>query len=171
MSTYYVYGHPCSDELYHHGIAGQKWGVRRFQNVDGTLTPAGKERYYPDSVSRKPGVLSNVGRAVKNSAQRLGDKIKRSVKIKHPWLMDDDELRRVVSRAQMEKSLRDLEKDRKGSTFVGQLLRDSGKITMTAAESFARTFYSKSGEFAAKKIFKVDEKGNNNRDDKKDDDD
>ena len=32
-------------ELYHHGIKGQKWGVRRFQNKDGSLTPAGKKRY------------------------------------------------------------------------------------------------------------------------------
>ena len=31
--------------LAHHGILGQKWGVRRYQNADGTLTPAGKERY------------------------------------------------------------------------------------------------------------------------------
>lgn len=33
------------DELYHHGIKGQKWGVRRYQNEDGTLTEAGKKRY------------------------------------------------------------------------------------------------------------------------------
>lgn len=32
-------------ELYHHGIKGQKWGVRRFQNADGTLTAVGKKRY------------------------------------------------------------------------------------------------------------------------------
>ena len=32
-------------ELYHHGIKGQKWGVRRFQNEDGSLTAAGRERY------------------------------------------------------------------------------------------------------------------------------
>lgn len=35
-----------SDELYHFGIKGQKWGVRRFENEDGTLTAEGYERYY-----------------------------------------------------------------------------------------------------------------------------
>ena len=34
-----------SDYLQHHGILGQKWGIRRFQNPDGTLTEAGKKRY------------------------------------------------------------------------------------------------------------------------------
>lgn len=38
------------DELYHHGIKGQKWGVRRFQNEDGSLTSEG-ERRYSDSLS------------------------------------------------------------------------------------------------------------------------
>lgn len=33
------------NELYHHGIKGQKWGVRRFQNPDGSLTSNGKARY------------------------------------------------------------------------------------------------------------------------------
>ena len=40
-----------SDELCHHGIKGQRWGVRRFQKKDGSLTPAGKERYADDSDS------------------------------------------------------------------------------------------------------------------------
>lgn len=34
-----------TDYLMHHGIKGQKWGIRKYQNSDGTLTPEGKERY------------------------------------------------------------------------------------------------------------------------------
>jgi hypothetical protein len=33
-----------TDELYHHGILGQRWGIRRFQNPDGSLTAAGRRR-------------------------------------------------------------------------------------------------------------------------------
>lgn len=33
------------NELYHHGIKGQRWGVRRYQNANGSLTPAGRSRY------------------------------------------------------------------------------------------------------------------------------
>lgn len=38
-----------SNEIYHHGILGQKWGVRRFQNSDGTYTAEGKARRNGDS--------------------------------------------------------------------------------------------------------------------------
>lgn len=36
---------PYTRSLYHHGIQGQKWGVRRYQNPDGSLTAEGKQRY------------------------------------------------------------------------------------------------------------------------------
>lgn len=38
-----------NNELYHHGVKGMKWGVRRYQNADGTLTAAGKKRYARDA--------------------------------------------------------------------------------------------------------------------------
>lgn len=34
----------CDDKLMHYGVPGMKWGVRRYQNLDGTLTSAGKKR-------------------------------------------------------------------------------------------------------------------------------
>lgn len=37
------------NELQHHGIKGQRWGIRRFQNKDGSLTPAGEKRYAIES--------------------------------------------------------------------------------------------------------------------------
>ena len=46
-----------TDELYHHGIKGQKWGVRRYQNPDGTLTAEGQAHYFnPDGSLNKEGI-------------------------------------------------------------------------------------------------------------------
>lgn len=39
------YANPSASELYHFGIKGQKWGIRRYQNPDGSLTDAGKKHY------------------------------------------------------------------------------------------------------------------------------
>ena len=58
----YAYVRPIRpDELFHHGVKGQKWGIRRFTNKDGSLTEEGKKHYNVDNTA------SVVGRALFNS--------------------------------------------------------------------------------------------------------
>lgn len=57
------------NELYHYGVQGQKWGVRRYQNSDGSLTEEGKKRY-----SRKNSKNSNNGINHKEGAKYWNDK-------------------------------------------------------------------------------------------------
>lgn len=73
--------------IYHHGIKGQRWGIRRFQNKDGSLTPTGKKRYSPSELGRTPvqkgvSVKSDSSITISKgvSLQRLANDKSRSLK-------------------------------------------------------------------------------------------
>ena len=57
-----------SDELCHHGIKGQRWGIRRYQNADGSLTSAGSKRY---GYGNKKAIIQSL----KTKAKDVGGKI------------------------------------------------------------------------------------------------
>lgn len=61
----YVY----SNEIYHYGIPGMKWGIRRFQNPDGTLTAAGRRRY---------GTVENLERGITKQQADEHDEAKKA---------------------------------------------------------------------------------------------
>ena len=76
MNDYLAYRVTYSNELYHYGVKGQKWGIRRYQNPNGTLTEEGKIRY---GVDPKTGKLSDEGK--KLLRQDIDDQHKRKVNI------------------------------------------------------------------------------------------
>lgn len=48
--------------LSHHGVLGQRWGIRRYQRKDGTLTAAGKKRYKNDIVFNKDNAHNHISK-------------------------------------------------------------------------------------------------------------
>lgn len=134
--------------LSHAGVKGMKWGVRRYQNADGSLTDAGKKRYARDTkdLSDKkkkkyePDVnkwvteyISNTKRLTDESSQ-LASKLKNvndaSIKNTSKPRMDlsnmsDQEMRSQINRELLERQYNDIfapKKVSKGKQFVSGLL-------------------------------------------------
>ena len=91
-----------TNEVYHHGIPGQKWGVRRYQNKDGSLTPAGRkraeklQRQYTELTGKK--IVRKPYKKSSNPAFKKEDiETKKSIKD-----MSDNELREKTNRMRLE---------------------------------------------------------------------
>lgn len=66
------------NEIKHHGIKGQKWGVRRYRNRDGTLTPAGRKRYSDSAPAHEHHKRVYDGKKARElSDQELRDRLNR----------------------------------------------------------------------------------------------
>lgn len=102
-------------ELYHHGIKGQKWGIRRYQNPDGSLTAAGKDKYI---------------------------RSKRSQSLKNRRLLSDQELQSKIKRLKMEREYKQLSEDdiKPGKRWCDNFLRDYGKTVLTAVATGATLY-------------------------------
>lgn len=142
------------EELFHHGIKGQKWGIRRYQNTDGSLTEAGRERYGVDSVSDiKPGSKSDklykqdlkdsnqaqkdILQAGKDTTAILAERMtpkqgSKKVNKKDYSKLSDEELRKKVNRLSLERQYGDLTGDNKyvmtGREKTREVLQTIGAI-------------------------------------------
>lgn len=163
---YFVY--KDENELTHWGVRGMKWGVRRYQNKDGSLTPAGKKRMslgdkiknYQVNKKRK-AALEKARRtriANKEAAEKRAKDIEAGrIKSKD---MTEAELNKRIQRLQLEKTYNDAIKDSKnaslGSRFTSRF-KDSlvdklaDNVSADLVSQVAKAFGAKAINVAASK--------------------
>ena len=110
-------------ELYHWGVKGMKWGVRRYQNKDGSLTHRGRKRQKELSADEK------------ERASRKND-------LKNRRTMSDADLRKKIERIKMEKEFKNLTNEdiNSGKTFVNEIMSSAGKKVLTIAAAGAMAY-------------------------------
>lgn len=147
-----------STELQHHGIRGMKWGLRRFQNHDGSLTDAGRKRYGVNSgrdgsSSSKPGAkLTVFGKKKGSSKPRISEedeKAKLEAKKKevlssrsaktiyeNAHLLSDQELQSAYNRLQLERNIANLapKEVSKGQQYANKFV-ETGKTLSEVART------------------------------------
>lgn len=125
-----------SYELRHAGIKGMRWGVRRYQNPDGTLTEAGKKRY---------GSCGNTKTKKEPHPDYAEVHPRKNVKY-----MSNDELKRANNRLNAEKNYKDLTKRKNyGKVAVSSFIKGAGTVTAVVA---AAKVYEKYGRIIIDKI-------------------
>lgn len=138
--------------LQHWGILGMKWGIRRYQNKDGSLTAEGKARYLKDTKRELKKKISeekvNNNRALRRLRKKLGKQIAKGRHSTPVELYSDDELKALRWRLGMEKDVGELngpqmsEQNRefiqriseKAVSSTGNILTNITSTTRTQAE-------------------------------------